>query len=123
MEYLFNKENANEFELFGKLKGHAFWGADKFARANISYLETLSETSEHKLSTCHTSDLIYYIIEGEGEFCVDKKIFKVKSGESVLVPKETEYGYIGKMKYVLFLTPAFTEGCETRTERSLNEYR
>jgi mannose-6-phosphate isomerase-like protein (cupin superfamily) len=118
-KYHFTKDGAYKFDLFGQLTGYAYNSAEDHPDCCISYLETSG--GEHKLSTCHTSDLFYYIIEGEAEFSVGGKIFSVKATDAVLVPRETEYGYSGKMKYVLFMTPSFTDGCETRTEKSMYE--
>ncbi|MGE0252149.1 MAG: cupin domain-containing protein [Dongiaceae bacterium] len=116
-KYLFTRERAQKFELFGELTGYAYNSAEDYPGACVSYLET--QGGEHKLSTCHTSDLFYYIIEGEAEFSVGGKLFKVKATDAVLVPKNTEFGYAGKMKYILFMSPSFTEGCETRTDKSI----
>ncbi|MGE3769515.1 MAG: cupin domain-containing protein [Bdellovibrionales bacterium] len=118
-QYHFTRDRAKVFELFGQLKGYSYNSHEQFSRCCVSYLE--SKGHEHKLSTCHTSDLFYYIIDGAGEFMVGGERFQVKATDAVLVPRETEYGYIGDMKYVLFMTPSFTEGCETRTERSLRD--
>ena len=116
-KYHFTRDAAYKFDLFGQLTGYAYNSAEDYPHACVSYLET--EGGEHKLATCHTSDLFYYIIDGEGEFSVGGTLFKVRATDAVLVPKNTEYGYAGKMKYVLFMSPAFTEGCETRTEKSI----
>ena len=116
-KYHFTRDGAYKFDLFGQLTGYAYNSAEDHPDCCISYLETSG--GEHKLSTCHTSDLFYYIIEGAGEFSVGGKIFKVNATDAVLVPRETEYGYSGKMKYVLFMTPSFTEGCESRTDKSM----
>jgi mannose-6-phosphate isomerase-like protein (cupin superfamily) len=116
-KYHFAKDGAYKFDLFGQIIGYSYNTAKDHAACCLTYLETSG--CEHKLSTCHTSDLYYYIIEGEGEFSVGGEIFSVKATDAILVPKETEYGYSGKMKYILFMTPAFVEGCETRTEQSM----
>ena len=116
-KYHFTRDAAHKFELFGKLTGYAYNGAADYASCCVSYLETTG--GEHKLSTCHTSDLFYYIIAGTGEFSVAGKIFPVKATDAVLVPKNTEHGSSGKLKYVSFMAPSFTEGCETRTEKSM----
>lgn len=115
-QYHYTRKAANSFELFGELKGFSYNSHDQFPRACVSYLEA---DGEHKLSTCLTSDLFYYIITGEGEFMVGGERFKVAATDAVLVPKNTEYGYFGKMSYVLFMTPSFTPDCEIRSERSM----
>ncbi len=37
-----------------------------------------------------SNDVLFYIVEGEGEIIVDDKKEKLKSGVSVVVPKEAE---------------------------------
>lgn len=118
-KYHFKRDDAYKFELFGELTGYAYNSDEDYPNACVSYLETYG--GEHKISNCHTSDLFYYIIEGNGEFYVGGERFKVGPTDAVLVPKNTDYGYVGKMKYVLFMTPSFTEGCETRTDKSIND--
>lgn len=117
--YHFSRDDAEKFELFGQLKGYAYNSHDDHAGCCVSYLETYG--GEHKLAKCHTSDLFYYIIEGTGRFSVNGEQFDVKATDAILVPKNTEYGYDGKMKYVLFMTPSFTEGCETRSDKSMHD--
>lgn len=117
-KFHFTKEKAFKFDLFGNIAGYEYNSAADHAECCLTYLETSG--GDHKLSICHTSDLFYYIIEGEGKFSVDGKIFPVQATDAVLVPKETEYGYTGTMKYILFMTPSFTEGCETRSEKSIS---
>lgn len=114
--YHFKRKNADKFELFGSLTGYAYNTAEDYSGCGIAYLEAVND--EHLLSTCHTSDLFYYIIDGEAEFNIAGKRFFAKATDAVLVPKNTEYGYKGTMKYVLFMSPAFTEGCETLTDTS-----
>ena len=116
-KYHFTKADAVPFELFGQLTGYEYNSAAEHPDCCLSYLET--QGAEHKLSTCHTSDLFYYILDGEADFSVGGKLFSVKATDAVLVPKGTTYGYAGTMKYVLFMTPAYTDGCETRTDKSI----
>lgn len=110
---------ASTFELFGQVKGWAYNQAGDHPDCCLSYLEV--QGHDHNLSTCHTADLYYYIIEGAGEFSVAGQRFAVAAADAILVPRGTEYGYRGTMKYVLFMAPAYTEGCETRTERTIDD--
>ena len=114
-QYLYTRDKAFQFDLFGQITGWAYNSAEAFPRADLSYLET---SGEHKLSTNTVSDLYYYILEGEATFVVGGERLQVKATDAVLVPKHTEYGYFGTIKYLLFMTPAFTEGCEIRTDIS-----
>ena len=115
--FLFEKKDARAFGLFGKLTGHAYKLRENGSPCGLSTMETTG--GEHCLSTCHTSDMYFYIIDGEADFSVGGELFPVKASDVVWVPKNTEYGYAGKLRYVLFMSPAFSEGCETRTEKSI----
>lgn len=110
----FTVEGTYQFELFNAIKGRGFDGPH-FPAASVT---SLMIDGEHKLSTCHTSDLLYYIISGHGNFSIGGHLHAVQTGEAVLVPRETEYGYWGQMQALLVMTPAYTEGCETRTDKS-----
>lgn len=50
---------------------------------------------------------IYYVLEGEGKFCIDRDIFNVKQGDVIEAPSRTEFTYSGKMKLILIMTPDF----------------
>ncbi len=117
MKYLHKLSEATKFGLFGTLSGHSYNAS--LTSGEVSYLE--ADDGEHKLSTCHTSDLFYFVIEGQGKFMVGGERFPVNATDVIVVPKNTEYGYKGSFRYVLFMTPPFTEGCETRTNRSIDE--
>jgi mannose-6-phosphate isomerase-like protein (cupin superfamily) len=106
-----------KFELFESLTGYAY--DSDLKSGGISYLEAVND--EHKLSTCHTSDMFYFVIEDSAIFQVGGKKYSVSDKDLVIIPKNTEYGYKGTFKYVLFMSPPFSEGCETRTNISIDD--
>lgn len=53
------------------------------------------------------SSKIYYVLEGEGTFCVDNEKMAVKKGDVVEVPKGSNFVFAGKMKLLLIMSPGF----------------
>ncbi|MEI8143739.1 MAG: cupin domain-containing protein [Candidatus Berkelbacteria bacterium] len=51
---------------------------------------------------------IYYILEGNGEFEIDGKIYPVSSGELVEIPPKHIFDYNGKMKMLLIMEPPYS---------------
>jgi len=58
---------------------------------------------------------IYYILEGNGYFTIDGRKHDVSSGMLVEVPPKVEYSYSGRMKLVVFASPAWSAGNDTHT--------
>ena len=58
---------------------------------------------------------IYYVLEGDGYFTIDGRKHDVSSGMLVEVPPKVEYSYSGRMKLVVFASPAWSAGNDTHT--------
>jgi SAM-dependent methyltransferase/mannose-6-phosphate isomerase-like protein (cupin superfamily) len=58
---------------------------------------------------------IYYVLEGNGYFTIDGHKHDVSSGMLVEVPPRVEYSYSGRMKLVVFSTPAWSARNDTHT--------
>lgn len=52
-------------------------------------------------------DRIYFVIEGDGKFIINDKESEVGVNDMIVVPKNTPYDIIGKMKYLLICSPEF----------------
>lgn len=50
---------------------------------------------------------IYYVLEGEGQYCVAGEMFKVKKDDVIEIPPNTEFVFVGKMKLLLINIPDF----------------
>lgn len=70
----------------------------------------------HGQIMCKGEDRIYFILEGEGKFIIDRMEFNVKSEDLVFVPMNTPYDIIGTMKYLLVCSPAFNQDDEVKLE-------
>ncbi len=68
-----------------------------------------SYKGHERYCTNKASSHIYYILEGNGRFKINGEIYDVESGDLVEIPKNTEFVYIGKMKLLLIMNPAFDE--------------
>lgn len=53
------------------------------------------------------STFIYYIMEGEGTFYLDGEPTKVKATDLIVAKPNTKIYYLGKMKMLLTVTPAW----------------
>ena len=49
----------------------------------------------------------YYVVEGEGKFIIHDEEYKVKKGDIIEIPKNTEFTYVGKMKLLFISAPAY----------------
>lgn len=60
-----------------------------------------------KYHTNTYSRKIYYVIDGEGKFSIDGKIYDVKKEDLIYIPSNTEFVFAGKMRLLLIMNPAF----------------
>ena len=93
------------------LKGWAYNSKEDFANASAAYIEIDGIHGKVINSLC---DRTYYIIEGSGEFVIDGKIISVEKTDIIIVPKNTPYDYMGKMKLLLVDCPAYDEKTEVK---------
>jgi len=103
----FEFKNAREISWDG-WKGLAYNSKDDFKRASALYIEV---TKRHGLSKTTKSDRIYYVLEGNGEFIIKDKKYKVDKTDVIIVEKNTPYDYkaLGKgtLKMFMLHVPAF----------------
>lgn len=76
---------------------------------NISINIIDSYKGHEKYCTNIVSSHIYYVLEGSGKFKINGGLYDVKNGDIIEIPKNTEFVYIGKMKLLLIMNPAFDE--------------
>ena len=82
-------------------------GKEQCSEAAIVYQETIEghfEEFYHGKST-----FLFYIIEGNGKWFIDKKEFEVETGDVVIVPKNTKFYYTGRLKQICVTAPAWEE--------------
>lgn len=53
------------------------------------------------------SSKIYYVLEGNGKFKIDNKIYEVKKDDCIEIPPKTKFVFAGKMKLLLIMSPGF----------------
>jgi mannose-6-phosphate isomerase-like protein (cupin superfamily) len=61
---------------------------------------------------------IYFVIDGEGTFEVDRKSFPVKKDMLIEVPPGIEFCYSGKMRLLVFMSPRFSEENQIITRKN-----
>lgn len=102
----FKLENAREFGWDG-LKGKAYNTKEQFPPASAAYFEV---TGRHGKTKTSSSDRIYYVIQGKGEFVLDGSPFSVEQTDVIIVPKNTPYDYRateGVLRLFLVHSPAY----------------
>ena len=112
----FELKDAHEFSL-KDIKGWVYNSKEDFANASAAYIEINGTHGKIKNSL---SDRIYYILDGTGKFVIDGKIISVEKTDVIIVPKNTPYDYMGKMKLFLVDCPAYDEKTEVKLEQKDN---
>ena len=55
---------------------------------------------------------IYYVLEGTGVFKIESDKYNVEQGDVIEIPPNTEFVFVGKMKLLLIMNPAFNKDNE-----------
>ena len=104
----FRLEEGSRFKV-GDVKGIAITSKDDIGSGNVAYLEV---DGRHGKTKTTLSDRFYFVLEGEGEFIIDGKRVKVEKHDVIVIPKNTPYDFQGRMRLILFSTPAFDPNYE-----------
>jgi mannose-6-phosphate isomerase-like protein (cupin superfamily) len=75
------------------------------ADAAIVYQETAKGHGEEFRH--HTSNFLFFIVEGSGEWVIEDEVFAVKAHDVVVVPKGKRFYYRGALKQVCITAPAW----------------
>jgi len=112
----FTLKKASKFGWKG-LKGRAYNSKEDYVNESSSFFEV---TGSHGKTKNTRSDRVYYVVAGEGEFIIDKKVIHVKKSDVIVIPKNTPYDYKATKKVLkLFLVhiPAYDEVYEVKLEK------
>lgn len=60
-----------------------------------------------KYCTNMVSSHIYYVLDGNGKFKINGELYSVEVGDIIEIPKNTKFIYIGQMRLLLIMNPAF----------------
>ena len=77
---------------------HTFLDNESLAAGILSLKPGEEDTQEP-----HTSDEIYYILEGNGYLKINKKDYKISPGMAYYVPKDIEHCFFGNTKQLIVL--------------------
>jgi mannose-6-phosphate isomerase-like protein (cupin superfamily) len=109
------KKDARKYGWPG-LRGWAYKGKDDFSHASVAYAEV---TGKHGRAKDARSDIIYFVIDGKGEFSFGKERIAVKKSDVIIVPKNTAFDFWAKggtMKLCIVHCPAFDPAHYTRLD-------
>jgi len=108
----FMKYNARKFSWKG-INGWAYSSKEDFSKMSCAYIVV---TGRHGKIKNTKSDRLYFVIEGGGQFIIKDEPEKVREGDVVIIPKNTPFDYIGKMKLLLVDSPAFDPEADVKME-------
>jgi mannose-6-phosphate isomerase-like protein (cupin superfamily) len=92
------------FEKVG-IRGKKFSVADVTQKTGVCQIET--EGGHETAILEHECDFIYYILDGNGNFSIDGQNENCSKGDLVVIPADSKFRYVGKLKMLLITTPAF----------------
>lgn len=72
-------------------------------------VSTIKINGVNKLVKNKICNAVYFIIKGNGEFLINKKIHSVNEGDIVYLPKNTIYKDSGKMEMLSIYQPQFDQ--------------
>ena len=112
MKHKFTKNEAFKFGWQG-LEAFSYSSKEDFDFASAAVFHV---TKRHGKCKNIVSNRIYYVLEGSGKFVIAGKEIAVNMTDVIIVPKNIEYDYIGRMTLFLVHSPAFDENNEVKLE-------
>lgn len=102
----YTRQQAKKFEKHG-VTMFEYFGKSACSDADLLYLEV--NGGHYQEFFDRKSSFIYYVLEGNGSFFLNGEEMAVKATDAILVPKNTKVYYLGHMKLLLCVAPAWEE--------------
>jgi quercetin dioxygenase-like cupin family protein len=67
----------------------------KLSQVGVMNIEPGSDSGPEEL---HEGDQIVYVISGEAEITVDHKLYQIKTGDTFIIPKQTQHHFKNSSK-------------------------
>lgn len=113
MEYIKRKPDEPSFVC----KGFELYRCNMINQnCGVSYIECSKGHDTIVISDCTH---IYYVIEGNGDFEIDGKIYHASKNDVVEIPPHVDFTYTGTMKLLLVMNPPYSD--ETTKVLGMNE--
>ena len=109
MKFKFTKSKAKFFKKAG-VKMWVYSSKEDCQQGNVVYQEV--DGGHYEEFVNYKSAFIYYIIEGKGKFIIEDEEYPVEATDVIIVPPGKRFYYLGKMKQVLVVAPAWKESSE-----------
>jgi len=90
---------------FGDTKVTNVFGTDVLSVAKVRKVGNAV-----KLGYDSESDVVYYVLDGEGDCVVDGKKYHLKKGDCVFYPKGTKYKHLKGLTLLAISSPPFDRG-------------
>lgn len=96
-------ENVEESD-FGSIVVQNLFANDQYEKFSIAKVKIIG-TQQFGLNP--ESDVVYYVLDGNGEFYLEDEIVSVKKGDLVFIPKNTKYKDSGQLTLLSISAPKF----------------
>lgn len=113
MSYKLIKNDEIENKDFGPIRVQEYLNDPSFENFSLAKVEIVGD---QKFGRDLESDQIYYVLAGNGQFFIEDEIIDVKTGDAVLIHKNTKYKDTGKMTLLAFSSPRFDRDKRVREE-------
>lgn len=107
--YVLTEPEEITFERAG-IRGRMFPAAALTSEADFTIVETDAGQSLALIE--HETDVIYYVLEGDGQFIIDDTPEECHPGNLVIIPQGTKFTYQGRLKMLEICTPPWEESQE-----------
>jgi mannose-6-phosphate isomerase-like protein (cupin superfamily) len=68
-------------------------------------------SGRHRRLKTRRSTRVYYVLDGSARFAIgDDEPFEARSGDAVVVPRDTPYEFDGTMTYLVINGPGYAAG-------------
>jgi mannose-6-phosphate isomerase-like protein (cupin superfamily) len=90
---------------YGATKTTPVFDTDAYPNLSIAIVRKVGE--DVKLGMDPESDVVYYVLEGEGKCVIEGKEYLLKKGDCVFYPKGTKYKHLKGLTLLAIALPRF----------------
>lgn len=98
---------------YGEIKVVDIFNSKKYPQLNIAKIERIEDG---KLGYNSKSNIFYFILKGSGNSTIEGKIYRVKQGDTIFIPKGTKYKNSKGLSLLAISYPRFDAKKEVHLE-------
>ena len=95
-----------EEKTFGGTKVTNILDEDQWPYFNLAKIVKVGDDIKTGYDT--ESNVVYYVLEGEGTCVLDKEVHRIKKGDCIVIPKGTEYKNLKGLTLLEITSPRFS---------------